>query len=118
VIEHDLFEPLNLSPFKGVDLVTGGLPCPPFSVAGRQLGEKDGRNLFTVGVRVVDEIRPKAVMFENVRGMLNPSFAGYRQWIETKLHKLGYAARWKLLHASDFGVPQLRPRVVLVALMR
>jgi DNA (cytosine-5)-methyltransferase 1 len=59
VIEHDLFEPLNLSPFKGVDLVTGGLPCPPFSVAGRQLGEKDGRNLFTVGLRVVDEIRPR-----------------------------------------------------------
>ncbi len=116
VIEHDLFESLDLSPFKGVDLLAGGLPCPPFSVAGKQLGEQDERNLFNVGINYVDAIRPKAVMFENVKGMLDPRFADYRSWIDARLRKMGYEPDWKLLHASDFGVPQLRPRVVMVAI--
>ena len=82
VIEHDLFQPLDLKPFKGVDLLAGGLPCPPFSVAGKQLGEKDERNLFNVGINYVDEIRPRAVMFENVKGMLDPRVADYPAWID------------------------------------
>jgi DNA (cytosine-5)-methyltransferase 1 len=118
VIEHDLFQELDLSPFKGVDLLAGGLPCPPFSIAGKQLGQKDERNLFDVGVNYVDAIRPKAVMFENVRGMLGPRFADYRAWIDARLKKLGYVSDWKLLNASDYGVPQLRPRVLMVALKR
>ena len=118
VIEHDLFQPLDLTPFKGVDLLAGGLPCPPFSIAGKQLGEGDERNLFNVGINYVDEIRPKAVMFENVKGMLDPRFAGYRNWIDQRLRKMGYEPGWKLLHASDFGVPQLRPRVLLVAVKK
>ncbi len=118
VIEHDLFQPLDLSTFKGVDLLSGGLPCPPFSVAGKQLGEGDERNLFNVGVNYVDEIRPRAVMFENVRGMLDPRFAAYRAWIDARLRKMGYEPGWKLLHASDFGVSQLRPRVLLVAVKK
>ena len=116
VVEHDLFEPLKLRQFKGIDLLAGGLPCPPFSVAGKQLGERDERNLFDVGVNYVDELRPKAVMFENVRGMLAPRFADYRKWISARLKKMGYVADWKLLHASDFGVSQLRPRLLLVAI--
>ena len=118
VIEHDLFQPLDLSPFRGVDLLSGGLPCPPFSVAGKQLGEGDERNLFNVGINYVDEIRPRAVMFENVKGMLDPRFADYRAWIDARLRKMGYEPGWKLLHASDFGVPQLRPRVLLVAVKK
>ncbi len=118
VIEHDLFQPLDLRPFKGVDLLAGGLPCPPFSVAGKQLGERDERNLFNVGINFVDEIRPKVVMFENVRGMLEPRFADYRGWIDARLRKMGYEPGWKLVQASDFGVSQLRPRVLLVALRR
>jgi DNA (cytosine-5)-methyltransferase 1 len=118
VIEHDLFAPLDLTPFKGIDLLAGGLPCPPFSVAGKQLGELDERNLFNVGVEYVDAIRPRAVMFENVKGMLDPSFNAYRARIDERLRRMGYEPRWRLLHASDFGVPQLRPRVLLVALER
>ncbi len=118
VIEHDLFETLNLSPFKGADLLAGGLPCPPFSIAGKQLGEQDERNLFDVGINYVDEIRPKAVMFENVKGMLDPRFTDYRSWIDKRLRKMGYEPGWKLLQASDFGVPQLRPRVLLVAVRK
>jgi DNA (cytosine-5)-methyltransferase 1 len=118
VIEHDLFQELDLSPFKGVDLLAGGLPCPPFSIAGKQLGQKDERNLFDVGVNYVDAIRPKAVMFENVRGMLGPRFADYRTWIDARLKKLGYVSDWKLLNASDYGVPQVRLRAILVAVKK
>lgn len=94
------------------------MPCPPFSIAGKQLGERDERNLFNIGINYVDQIRPKAVMFENVKGMLEPQFSDYRNWINQRLRKMGYEPDWRLLHAADFGVPQLRPRVVLVAVKR
>jgi DNA (cytosine-5)-methyltransferase 1 len=103
-------------PFKGMDLLAGGLPCPPFSMAGKQLGELDERNLFPAALRLVDEIRPKAIMIENVRGFLSPLFEDYRTQLKLKLKKLGYQADWRILNASAFGVPQLRPRVVIVAL--
>jgi DNA (cytosine-5)-methyltransferase 1 len=106
------------SSFKGVDLITGGLPCPPFSVAGKQLGKKDERNLFPVAIRLVDEIRPRAVMIENVRGILDAVFEDYRGYVGKELAKLGYEPAWKLMNASDFGVPQLRPRVIFVAVRK
>ena len=104
--------------FKGVDLVAGGLPCPPFSVAGKQLGDRDERNLFPDAFDIVDAIRPKAVMIENVRGFLDPVFAEYRDFIKATLSKLGYVVDWKLHNASDFGVSQLRPRVAIVAIKK
>lgn len=118
VIEHDLFDSFDWSKFRGVDLLAGGLPCPPFSIAGKQLGEHDERNLFNVGVKLVDEIRPSAVMFENVKGFLDPRFASYREEIGRRLKKMNYEPFWKLLHSSDFGVAQLRPRVLLVAMKK
>jgi DNA (cytosine-5)-methyltransferase 1 len=118
VLEHNLFEPLDLTPFKGVDLVAGGLPCPPFSVAGKQLGERDERNLFNIGMLYIDALRPKAIMFENVKGILDPTFQIYRVWILSRLKKMGYVAEWRVINASDFGVPQLRPRAILVAVQQ
>ena len=115
VFEHDL-EAFDGRAFRGVDLLAGGLPCPPFSVAGKQLGKADERNLFPAALRLVDETRPKAVMIENVRGILDPVFTEYRQFISNTLKKLGYTTDWRLLNASNFGVPQLRPRVVCVAI--
>jgi DNA (cytosine-5)-methyltransferase 1 len=103
-------------PFKGLDLFAGGLPCPPFSLAGKQLGERDERNLFPAAIRLIDEIRPRAVMIENVRGFLSAVFEDYRGHLKSQLKKLGYAVDWRLLNASDFGVPQLRPRVIIVAI--
>lgn len=105
-------------PYKGVDLFAAGLPCPPFSVAGKQLGDRDERNLFPAALRLIDEIQPKAVMIENVRGFLSAVFDDYRAQLKTQLSKLGYHTDWRLLNASDFGVPQLRPRVVIVALKK
>lgn len=116
VIERDLFADFDFSEFEGVDLLAGGLPCPPFSKAGKQLGEQDDRNLFTRGIEIARLIQPKAVMFENVRGMLDKPFEDYRNWITTSLKHEGYRVSWNLLNACDFGVPQLRPRVVMVAL--
>jgi DNA (cytosine-5)-methyltransferase 1 len=107
----------DASPFRGVDLVAGGVPCPPFSVAGKQLGPKDERDLFPEAIRVVDQVRPKAVMLENVRGFLDSVFTDYRHKLREQLRMLGYSrVEWALLNASDFGVPQLRPRVVIVAM--
>ncbi len=106
------------TPFKGTELLTAGLPCPPFSIAGKQLGERDERNLFPAALRLIDEIRPKAIMIENVRGFLSAVFEDYRLGLKKQLSKLGYHADWRLLNASDFGVPQLRPRVVIVAIRK
>lgn len=117
VIEEDL-NIFDGSLFKGVDVISGGLPCPPFSIAGKQLGKKDERNLFPAMMRLVDQIRPRAVMIENVRGILDAIFEDYRGYVGTELIKLGYEPGWKLMNASDFGVPQLRPRVVFVAVRR
>ncbi len=99
-----------------VDLLAGGVPCPPFSVAGRQLGRDDERDLFPVALQLVEILKPRAVMLENVRGLLQLRFDEYRAEIDRALRKLGYASGWRLLQASDFGVPQLRPRVVCVAI--
>ncbi len=69
-------------------------------------------------VRIVDQVRPKAVMIENVRGILDAVFVDYRQHVGGELRKLGYVPGWCLMSASQFGVPQLRPRVVFVALRK
>ncbi len=117
VLEGDL-NSFDGAAFGGVDIVAGGLPCPPFSVAGKQLGHRDERNLFPAMIRLVDQIRPKAVMIENVRGILDAVFQDYREYIAKQLTKLGYQTGWKLMNASDFGVSQLRPRVVCIAVRR
>jgi len=116
VLEQDLTALTDASSFKGVDIVSGGLPCPPFSKAGKQLGHNDERNLFPAAIDIIDQVRPRAVMIENVRGILDAVFEDYRKFIGGKLHKLGYVTDWRLLNASDFGVPQLRPRVVFIAI--
>ena len=99
-----------------IDIVAGGLPCPPFSKAGKQLGKADERNLFPAAIRIIDEVRPKAVMIENVRGLLDAVFIDYRRYVERQLRKLNYVPDWQRLDACEFGVSQLRPRVVFVAI--
>ena len=115
VIEQDV-RCFGSAAYRGVDLFAAGVPCPPFSVAGKQTGRDDERDLFPQALRLIAECRPRAVMLENVRGLLDPAFAEYRRWIDAQLNRLGYVPQWKLLNACDFGVPQLRPRVLCVAL--
>ncbi|MFI6502416.1 DNA cytosine methyltransferase [Nonomuraea typhae] len=120
VADPAVWEPENYAPGKRggqpIDLFAGGVPCPPFSIAGRQLGANDERDLFAWAVEQVAVLKPRALMLENVRGLSMPRFAGYRQHVLDRLSKFGYVAEWKLLQASDYGVPQLRPRFVLIAM--
>ncbi|MBT2402645.1 MULTISPECIES: DNA cytosine methyltransferase [unclassified Streptomyces] len=115
-----------------LDLLAGGVPCPPFSHAGKQLGKDDERDLFPRMLELVDELKPKAVMIENVRGIKDDKFQEYRDWVIARLEgglakdpqtgeKVEYEGSytvcgWEVLEASDFGVPQLRPRAILVAI--
>lgn len=117
VVEADIKDFMG-DEHKGCDLLSGGVPCPPFSVAGKQLGSNDDRDLFPQALRLVDEIRPRAVMLENVKGFLAPVFDEYRKRLERQLGELGYVVDVRLMNASDFGVPQLRPRVVIIALRK
>lgn len=114
VIQSDIAA-FDARPYAGVDLVAAGLPCPPFSKAGKQLGAEDERNLFPAALRIIDEARPAAVLIENVRGFLDAVFGDYRLHLRGQLAKLGYWTDWQLLNAAGFGVPQLRPRVAIVA---
>ena len=103
--------------WHGVDLLAGGVPCPPFSVAGKQLGEDDERDLFPAMLDLARACVPRAVMIENVRGLLSPTFAGYRERLADGFRELGlHIVDWKLFQASSYGVPQLRPRVIMIAL--
>lgn len=108
---------LDGRPWRGkIDLFAGGVPCPPFSIAGRQLGADDERDLFPQALRLINEIDPRAVLLENVKGLGQKRFDSYRNQIIDQLEEMGYTAFWKLLQAADYGVPQLRPRFILVAL--
>ena len=113
VADQDLWNPAD---YEGVTLLAGGVPCPPFSVAGKQLGATDERDLFAWAVELCGVVRPRALMLENVRGLSAPRFSAYRQHVLDRLAEFGYVGDWRLLHAADYGVPQLRPRFVLVAL--
>ena len=114
VIEDDVAN-VDGRGFAGVDLFSGGVPCPPFSIAGKQLGRDDERDLFPQALRLVEETGPRAVLLENVRGLAARRFDGYRTQVLERLHDLGYQTWWDVVQASQHGVPQLRPRFVLVA---
>ncbi|WP_257254288.1 MULTISPECIES: DNA cytosine methyltransferase [unclassified Endozoicomonas] len=119
IIESDLkhFAEHEAEDYQGqIDLVAGGVPCPPFSKAGMQLGSNDERDLFPTALEILQKVQPKAVMLENVPGLLEDKFKDYRDEISNTLFEMGYLSDWKLHQASDFGVPQLRPRVILVAM--
>ena len=115
VVELDVHH-FDGADFRGVDLLAGGVPCPPFSIAGKQLGADDERDLFPQALRLVEECEPTAVMLENVRGLSTAPFASYREQVLGRLQDLGYQTDWQVLNASEFGVPQLRPRFILVAM--
>lgn len=115
VLETDIRE-LNGRDFRGLDLFAGGVPCPPFSVAGRQLGSSDERDLFPVALQIVEDSEPSAVMLENVPGLATAKFSVYRREVAARLTRLGYRVDWRVLNACDYRVPQLRPRFIFVAI--
>jgi DNA (cytosine-5)-methyltransferase 1 len=82
------------------------------------LGADDERDLFPTALSIIEQVMPQAILLENVAGLMEERFDAYRKSIRDRLEKLGYKSEWKLLNASDFGVPQLRPRFILVALKK
>lgn len=143
VIEGDVRQQ-DFVPYESrVEFVAGGLPCQPFSLGGKHLGPADERNMFPEAVRAIREIRPKAFLFENVKGLLRPKFAHYYNYVIKQLtfpdierrpkeewrehleriesYELvaeesdsNYNVEFECLNASDYGVPQKRERVFLV----
>ncbi|WP_293117546.1 DNA (cytosine-5-)-methyltransferase [Moorena sp. SIO4G3] len=109
---------LNCSSYENVDLFAAGVPCPPFSIAGQQKGGNDERDLFPDALRLIHQVQPKAVLLENVRGFSSKKFADYRTALNSEFRKMGMIMQWRVLNASDYSVPQLRPRFILVALRK
>lgn len=126
-----------------IDLVTGGPPCQPFSVGGKHRGHDDDRDMFPAAVSVVNQVRPRAFIFENVKGLTRSTFTSYFEYVKLQLkypslkkkrsedwiqhlsrleeyetkgryRGLSYNVIARVLNAANYGVPQKRERVFLV----
>jgi len=145
LIEGDVRN-LDFSSFgRDIDLISGGVPCQPFSLAGKHRGPSDQRNLFPEAVRAIRAIQPRAFLFENVKGLVREQFREYfrylllqlsfpemapkanegwrahlRRLVECDLHgnhgDLRYNVTYSVLNAADYGVPQRRERVFIVGI--
>ena len=96
-----------------VDVVCGGFPCQPFSLAGKQLGTDDERWMWPATAAVIRAVRPRYVLLENVAALVRDAVAF--GWVLSDLHALGFDAEWATLRASDFGAPHGRERVYVLA---
>jgi DNA (cytosine-5)-methyltransferase 1 len=150
IVDWPLFEQ-DISDFdfstiaEGLDLLCGGPPCQPFSLAGKSLGRRDDRDLFPQAVRAVRELRPRAFVFENVKGLLRKSHIAYSEYVRLQLtcpqvHKK-HREKWTehcsrlqrcytrgaykeetykvivhVVNAADYGIPQRRERVFIVGI--
>ena len=129
---------------SGIDVVAGGPPCQPFSMAGKHKAHDDSRDMFPYAIKAIDILRPQAFIFENVKGLLRPNFREYFDYILLRLafpdsqinadeswashlarlrkritlepESVKYRVSHKLLNAADYGVPQSRERVVIVGI--
>ena len=105
---------VDFSPYKGVHLLTGGLPCQPWSTGGVDTGEADVRNLWAEAVRSVREASPRAFLFEMVTGFTRPKFQNFFNSILDRLSALGYSCEIHHVNAKDFGIPQSRKRLLMI----
>jgi DNA (cytosine-5)-methyltransferase 1 len=107
---YDNIYAFNGREYRGlVDVITGGFPCPPFSIAGKRLGKADDRNLWPETLRVIREVGPSFVVLENVRGLADGNNP-YSAEVLGQLSQAGYDLRWSLRSAEDAGAPHLRWR--------
>ena len=132
----------NLDNLGPIDIVSGGPPCQPFSLGGKHKAYQDSRDMFPYAIQTIDKLRPKAFIFENVKGLLRESFAEYFEYIILRLtfpsvgwdneddwkkqlivlraidkknySEVKYNVKFKLINAANYGVPQRRERVVIV----
>ena len=102
-----------------VDVICGGFPCQAFSIAGNRRGFEDTRGtLFFEVARFASVLKPKYLFLENVKGLLNHDNGNTFEVIISTLDELGYNVEWQVLNSKDFGVPQNRERVFIIASLR
>lgn len=132
----------DLNSLEQIDVVAGGPPCQPFSLGGKHRADLDSRDMFPYAIRAIEKLRPKAFVFENVKGLLRATFSDYFEYIilrltypdfesseelewQERLEELRgiqrstykgemYDVQYKLINAANYGVPQTRERVVIV----
>jgi DNA (cytosine-5)-methyltransferase 1 len=134
----------DLETLTNIDLVAGGPPCQPFSLGGKHQANRDKRDMFPAAINAIERLKPKAFIFENVKGLLRKTFASYFEYILLRLNypsfeaevtsdwqqhldqlrrvsKLSYTStrynvQFKLINAANYGVPQNRDRVIIVGI--
>ncbi|MCF3122518.1 DNA (cytosine-5-)-methyltransferase [Streptomyces arenae] len=119
VINKDVrkFDPLRDAGLSHIDLLAGGIPCTPYSTAGKQQGAEDERDLLPQAIHLIEALRPRAVMLENAKSLAkSPKFEGTRRELKGRLRDLGYETSMNVLDAQQFGVSQRRERTVIVAM--
>lgn len=132
----------DFSSLDKIDVVAGGPPCQPFSLGGKHKAHDDSRDMFPFAIKAIEVLQPKAFIFENVKGLLRKSFADYFEYIilrltypslsqgdvsDWRIHLdtlrkvrkekycgCTYDVSFKLINAADYGVPQIRERVIIV----
>jgi DNA (cytosine-5)-methyltransferase 1 len=143
VFEGDV-RTFDFGTLEGIDLIAGGPPCQPFSLGGKHRAHEDHRDMFPYAAKAVSYHRPKAFVFENVKGLLRSTFTSYFQYVLLRLtypeitiasgedwqdhfrrltkitwskySGIKYRVSYKLLNAADYGVPQIRERVFIVGI--
>lgn len=115
---HADVKDIDYTPFRGIDILSGGFPCQAFSSAGKRLGFQDERgNLFFEMMRAIRFLQPKIVLAENVQGLLNHNKGQMLETILDALKDAGYSVYYELFNALDFGVPQKRKRLIIIAML-
>lgn len=143
IVYEGNIELFDFSKFNGVSIIAGGPPCQPFSLGGKHKGNMDKRDMFPQAIKAIQQIQPKAFIFENVKGLLRKSFASYFNYIILqltypeitindneewqshlkrleKIHTsrpkevLKYNIIYRLINSADYGVPQKRERVIII----
>jgi len=110
---------LEKLPFKNIDLIVGGVPCQSWSVAGKMRGFDDPRGkLWNDTIRVVNSNKPKAFIFENVKGLIDPRNKKNLDLIIESFENIGYKVNYQLLNSYDFGLPQNRDRIFIVGIRK
>jgi DNA (cytosine-5)-methyltransferase 1 len=114
-VEHVTGEQIKgLAGSDDIDLIAGGPSCQGFSTHGKRIQDDPRNFLFKHFVRLVDEVRPKMFLMENVRGMLTYGKGYFKKQIEEAFEEIGYRTRFTQVCAADYGVPQLRHRVLFI----
>lgn len=143
IFEGDIAQ-FDLSTLSEIDIVSGGPPCQPFSLGGKHKADQDKRDMFPYAIRAIEKLQPKAFIFENVKGLLRQTFSEYFSYVilrltypnceilnqedwsshSKRLSKINskeysgvrYDVQFKLLNSANYGVPQVRERVIIVGI--